>query len=210
MCWCAFSGLTFRVYLFRLWNSCHDNDNCLRYWQRGSGTLESFPESSQWRLDSFSWLEKRKARGEIYDPWNYGWCRLRSKPTKQIKGECLVIKKTQGAEGKTLIVKFLLTPPLHRMYLTSQAASAKGGKKSKWKIFVFVFFFFLFTDYFIPIFENSSFKSDTYILHWTSSLQKDKSWTLHNKRRANFKMSFITIHFGGRMWLTFSKLFFQF
>ena len=132
VCWCAFSGLTFRVYLFRLWNSCHDNHNCLRYWQRGSGTLESFPESSQWRpnegLTHFHGLEERKARGEIYDRWNYWWCRLRAKTTKQIKGEWLVIKKTQRAKGKTPIVNFVLTPPLHRMCLTSQAASAKRGK----------------------------------------------------------------------------------
>lgn len=162
MCWCAFSGLTFRVYLFGLWNSCHDNDNCLRYWQRGSGTLESFPESSRWRrnegLTHFHGLEERKARGEIYDRWNCWWCRLRAKATEQIKGEWLVIKKTQERRAKhKLWISFLLLPYTECIWRHRQRV-LKAGKK----IFVFVFFFFLFTDYLISIFENSSLKSDIY------------------------------------------------
>lgn len=157
VCWCAFGGLTFRVYLFRLWNSCHDNDNCLQYWQREVWGSKVVPRVFTMKASLIFHAVSRaikKARGEKYDRWNYWWYSLRAKTTKQIKGEW------QGAEGKTPIVNFLLTPPLHRMYLTSQAASAcKRREKVSIKNFCFRLFFFLFTNYFISIYCIAHYKA---------------------------------------------------
>ena len=117
-------------------------------------------------------------------------------------------KHKERKEKHQLWISFLLLPYTECVWRHRQRVLNAG--KIQHKKFLFSSSFSSCSLIISSQFSKTVHLKALYILHCTSSLQKDKSWTLHNKTRAKFKMSFITIHFGGRMWLTFSKLFFQF